>query len=404
MNPIIIAIIQVTLFLILPYYLVKLSKALHIEKILGGVIVCYFVGIVFANTKALYITDETTLEHIEELSKLTSEMSVVFAIPMLLMTCSMLDWLKYTGKITLSFGLCALSVLLMAMVMIYFFNTDAHLGKDAAVSVGMLSATFIGGTPNMAAIGATLDPSNNLFPVLNATDMFATGIYFLFLTSFAPIVFGWFLPKFKSTQKEEDTDSKLITNAEQEKKADYHFQWNWASIRPILMGLFVAVVVLGLSVGLGMLFPTTDGKMNNALVMLGLTTFGVVASFFTVVRNLKGVYEFAQYLLLVFAIAAGSMADFSAILEQGTSFILLTIFFLLSVIILHLIFCIILRIDRDTYLITFTASIFGPPFIGQMVQVLKNKEILAAGMAVASLGLALGNYIGILVAKIGVFI
>ena len=170
------------------------------------------------------------------------------------------------------------------------------------------------------------------------------------------------------------------------------------------MGLFVAVVVLGLSVGLGMLFPTTDGKMNNALVMLGLTTFGVVASFFTVVRNLKGVYEFAQYLLLVFAIAAGSMADFSAILEQGTSFILLTIFFLLSVIILHLIFCIILRIDRDTYLITFTASIFGPPFIGQMVQVLKNKEILAAGMAVASLGLALGNYIGILVAKIGVFI
>lgn len=398
MDPIIITIIQVVLLLFLPYFLVRISRTLKIEKILGGVMICYGVGIIFANIKGSLISDKETLDHVFEISKLTSEMSVVFAIPMLLMSCNMLDWLKYTGKITIAFALSIVSVLSMSMLMIYLFKDD--LPNQAHTVVGMLSSTFVGGTPNMAAVSKSLDPSGTLFVVLNATDTFATGLYFLFLVSVAPALFAWILPKFKSSQTEKPVNEAVLEQAIDE----YKFKWNWTSLKPILIGFGVSACILGLSVGLGMLFATADGKMNNTLVILGLTTFGAAASFITFVRELKGTYEFAQYLLLIFALAAGSLADFGAIVEYGVTFILITVFFLLAVIFLHILLCLIFRIDRDTFLITTTASIFGPPFIGQMVQVLNNREILAAGMAVASLGLALGNYIGILVAKIGALI
>ena len=57
-----------------------------------------------------------------------------------------------------------------------------------------------------------------------------------------------------------------------------------------------------------------------------------------------------------------------------------------------------MRIDRDTVLITSTASIFGPAFVGQIAQVLGNRHIVFGGMATGLVGYAIGNYLGIGVA------
>jgi uncharacterized membrane protein len=62
--------------------------------------------------------------------------------------------------------------------------------------------------------------------------------------------------------------------------------------------------------------------------------------------------------------------------------------------ILHLIFAYIFRIDTDTFLITSAAGIMSPPFIPSMVNVLGNKDILVPAMAVAIIGLAVGNVLG----------
>jgi len=55
----------------------------------------------------------------------------------------------------------------------------------------------------------------------------------------------------------------------------------------------------------------------------------------------------------------------------------------------------IFKIDADTVIITSTATIFGPAFIGQIAMSIKNKEIIFSGMIASMVGIALGNFLGV---------
>lgn len=56
------------------------------------------------------------------------------------------------------------------------------------------------------------------------------------------------------------------------------------------------------------------------------------------------------------------------------------------------------RIDADTVLITSTAAIFGPAFVGQVAVALRNKEVVLSGIITGLVGYAVGNYLGIFIA------
>ncbi len=58
----------------------------------------------------------------------------------------------------------------------------------------------------------------------------------------------------------------------------------------------------------------------------------------------------------------------------------------------------LLRLDRDTVLITSTAAIYGPAFVGSVAVALKNKEIVFSGIAASLIGIAAGNYLGLCIA------
>jgi len=51
-------------------------------------------------------------------------------------------------------------------------------------------------------------------------------------------------------------------------------------------------------------------------------------------------------------------------------------------------------------IITSTAGIFGPPFIGQVTSAINNKQIIASGMITGVAGLGIGNFYGIFIAKL----
>jgi uncharacterized membrane protein len=62
--------------------------------------------------------------------------------------------------------------------------------------------------------------------------------------------------------------------------------------------------------------------------------------------------------------------------------------------ILHFFLASLFKIDTDTILITSTAGIFGPPFVGPIAKALKNEEIIVSGITTGLVGYALGNYLG----------
>ena len=97
----------------------------------------------------------------------------------------------------------------------------------------------------------------------------------------------------------------------------------------------------------------------------------------------------------MFGVAVGMMSDFRSLLEDGGPYILYVALIFLFTILVQLILCKIFKIDRDTFIITTTAAIYGPVFIPQVAQALKNRAIILGGIAVSLIGLATGNYIGI---------
>lgn len=392
--PVVFIVLQIAILLLLPRGLMWLSRRLRIEKILGDVVLCYVVGMLFANTQWLVLPAGAVQEQLFATSKTTVEISVLLAIPMLLISMHLASWLRYTGKLLQAFLLGTFCMMLNGLVVSYAYR---DIVPQHAEATAMLVAVYTGGTPNMAAVGKVVDPSGTLFGILNAVEMFWGGLYFLFLTGLAPILYKKLLPPFRSRQSPQPENQDYIAEAQPHRT----LPWNAARLRALAVGLGAAVLVVALSVGLALLLPNHEGKLNEPVLMLALTSLGIGASLIRYLREQKGVYEFAQYLLLIFGLAAGSIADFSQVAQFGLDFVAIAVLCLVPGVLLHLLVCRLLGIDRDTHIIASAANIFGPPFIGQVASALNNKEIIAGGIAMGSLGLALGNYVGLLVAKLG---
>jgi uncharacterized membrane protein len=395
-------IIQLFIFFFLPAYLIRLSHRFKLDKVLSDIVICYGIGILLGNTKALWLfswanSPETkaTVDSIANATAETAEIaafaSVLLAMPMLLMLNNVTDWLKYTGKIIGVFFAGVLAAALGALAVAYFYRSaDLEAMPTAA---GMLTGVYTGGTPNMVAISKALNADDQLFIVLNATDTLCSGLYFFFLLGVGKAFFGLFLPKFKGIRTQADaTDSNEQT--------DYTFfdlKWTWACIQPILIATLLAIGAVLLSAAPALLIPDVKGEINQTILLLTLTTVGIALSFSPAVRNLKGVYAYAQYLLLIFGLGAGYMADFGQLISQGGSYLLFNALTFLTILVLHFLYALISRTDRESFMISSTATILGPPFVAQVSSAIKNKALLPVGIALSLLGLGIANYSGVLV-------
>ena len=131
------------------------------------------------------------------------------------------------------------------------------------------------------------------------------------------------------------------------------------------------------------------------IVILGITSLGIAASFHKKIRRLPHSYSTANYLLLVFALAMGSLANFDELRTASSELFFFCGIVVFGSVFLQYLFACIFKIDRDTAIIASTASIFGPAFIGPVANALGNKDIIAVGIALGLIGYAIGNYLGI---------
>ena len=162
------------------------------------------------------------------------------------------------------------------------------------------------------------------------------------------------------------------------------------------MNLFVSIalaaIVFGVSAGVVKLY---FGSIEISWLMLLLTLLSVVLSFVPRVRDLKMAFPVGEYLLLVFCVAIGMLSDFMTIYENSLTLLSFNMLFALVAISLHYLLAAIFKIDTDTVLITSTAAVFGPIFIGQVASAINNKSLIFSGMLTGLVGYAIGNFLGI---------
>ncbi|MEY3052709.1 MAG: hypothetical protein RLY31_2494 [Bacteroidota bacterium] len=367
--------LQALLVLALPFVFLRFFRDTRAADWLSPVVMCYLSGILLRNLTALAWDDTWSMNY--------AQGAVLLAIPLLLYSTDLPGWLKLARGTILGFGLMALSVLASAMVAAVLFHGSTD--QDTAVLSAMLAGVFIGGTPNLNMIGIAMEADGPTIVQLNAAEIACGGLYLLFLTSVAHRFFGIFLPSF---HQRHPAGTQLV-NPEPMKA----FSW-----RGVLAGLVLTVLILSSSAGVVWLI-WGDLEQTTALVLL-ISTMGVGASFVPAVRHWGGTYEAGEYLLLCFSVAIGLTADFSLIWRDGWFMVVYCGVVLLGAVVLHASLCRLFRIDRDTAIITSTAGIYGPAFIGQVASVIRNRYMVFSGISTALVGLSVANFLGVLSGKV----
>ena len=370
---------QIAILLFAPYFLTKLTHHFKTQNWLSPVLLCYALGIVLANIPGLHFD--------QNISKTASEATILLAIPLLLFATDLKGWFRYAKSTILSFGLCVFSGVLMSILMGIVFKNEVNESWKIA---GMMTGFFTGGAPNMNAIGIGLQAEESLIVYLNAADIICGGLLLIFLTSVAHQVLGFFLIDFQGVKNSDlNFQNKKILNEENilsNNKID------------LLKSIALAIAVLAASVGITFLIT---GEIKSAsLIILLLTTFSILASFSKKIRQLQGSFEMGEYLLYIFSIAIGLMANFGDILAESSSILTMMFAVMYGTFLLHLLLCYFFKIDRDTALVTAVASIYGPAFVGQVASVIGNRQLLFSGMATGLVGYAIGNFLGIGVAEL----
>jgi uncharacterized membrane protein len=351
-----------------------LSQKTKLVALLSPVVCSYMLGILIANIPGVTLN--------AEVSKMATEASVPLAIPLLLFGTDFLRWFRLAKSTVLSFSLIVFSVCLMSFVVsIGFKNVLPNFWQIG----GMLVGVYTGGTPNMTAIGLGLGVKEEIFILMNGADLILGAGYLLFILTIGTRLIGHFLPAFVFQNKVDDE----------------HVMITWDNLTRIhrCFNSFVLLILSGVILGISLLLSHLIYQKDEvAFIILVITTLGIAASFLPKIRSIPGSYEVGQYLLLVFCVGIGSQANIAELINGSWIYVLFFALVMFSSIILHLLLCKLFKIDRDTAIITSMAGIFGPPFVGPVASVLKNREIVVSGLTSGLVGYAIGNYLGMLMA------
>jgi len=388
------AVVQALIILLFPAVAMFLEKRVRFLGFLGSVVMCYLVGILLVNSRVLPISSTV--------AELFNGATVILAIPLLLYSTDFIKWMKVAKTTMFSFFLCIISVLLVSTTAAFVF--DGKTAEPSAKLSGMLVGVYTGGTANMNAIGVALGVGESTFPLVNGADVVFGGIYFLFLISVAQRLLTLFLPPFTaSVQKrkcnpgETDDGNEYVSQSGRFQKKDII-----PTSGAIILTLLICGVTFLAALGIKILFGMEE--LSGSLIILGITSLAIVFSFWKRIRRIEGASHAGNYLLLMFCVSIGTLADIMQIAQTGLIIFAYCGFVMVGAIVLHLILAAIFKIDADTVIITSTAAIFGPPFVAPIAGALKNRYILVSGLTTGLVGLALGNYLGIGLGKLLLFL
>ncbi len=352
--------------LITPLLLIRWQADGLMPEWLSAVVASYGLGVILG-TQPFYDFDT---RHILPVVA----MGIVLGLPLLIFSLRIEDSYRFAPKILLTFALSSLAAIIGSVLAAWYFLDTI---PDSWKAAGMLTGLQTGGTANLQALGLALDAPEYVL-ILQGADVIGGGIYLLLLISVLHRVFGWFLPPFREPRR-----------ARQEATVE---KTDKSYAKPLATGVLCAALAAGFAYWVG------GGAINDTVLIVTVTTLALGVSFTPQARNWRKSYPLGEYFLLVFCIGVGTLIDMSVLADRGLGLFQFYLLCFLTTIGLHWFLAWLFRIDRDTLMLATTAALYGPVFVAQVATAIKNRTLLAPGIAVSLLGFAVGNYLGLLVA------
>jgi len=366
-------------FILSPLLILRLCHRYSFINKIGAVVIAYVAGFVIGNTGLL-----TMIDGHARAQELLTMLTIPLAIPLLLFSMDIKKWTQIAGKTILSLVL-ALSAVIISVIAGFFIFRNQGIESLWDVS-GMLVGIYTGSTPNLAAIQIALGADETNYMIVVTYDLLIGAFHLLFVMTIAQRLFLSFLPAFSYI------DPSSGNTSQPDGDDPYWGLLKKNMALPLLKAFGVAAVIFGIGGAATLLVPKSS---QMTVVILIITTLGIVASLFPAIRKIDKSFELGMYLILIFSMVIASRADLRNIdfvAFMIAAYVALVVF---GSMLIQALLSWIFRIDADTYIITSTALITNPAVVLVVAGALKNREIVFSGLATAIFGLAIGNYLGI---------
>lgn len=374
-------ILIVAFYFAAPAFILRACKKIPLLKKVGSVAIAYILGILLGLSQLLP-------ENFFSIQDILTSITVPLAIPLLLFPSKVKDWFHLAEPTFKALMVGLFSVLFSVAIGYQIFKpaTDPEFWKVGGLLVGV----YTGGTPNLASLKVMLDVRPDTYLLVHSYDLIIGAFYFLFLITIGQRFFSYFLPSFKKSLKPLDLEAQ---NSEE----SYDVLFKKTAIWPIIKVFGLALLIVAISGGIAMLFPSSYLMI---VVILGISTFSILASLIPGVNKVEESFDLGMYLILVFSIVVASMVDLSNLAAPKFELLGYLSFVIFGSLIMQLIISKFTKTDTDTMIITSTALICSPPFVPVVCGALKNREILVPGITIGIIGYAVGNYLGFLMSEL----
>lgn len=270
-----------------------------------------------------------------------------------------------------------------------YFCVRHWLAPDAWKGFGALAGSWIGGTPNMAAVAGALETPPEHFGLAALAD---NTIYVVWL----PVLLGSkaFADRFNRwTRVADDRIEKMEEAAAQEVKE--------AKAPQMLDYVYLACIATGatwLAAALAPRIPEIEPILSTGTwKILLITTFGILLSL-TPARRLAGSHDLAMALVYVFVAGIGARASLAG-LGQAPAFLAGAFIWIL----VHGAFCLfgawLFRVDVHSAAIASAANVGGAAS-APVVAAAHRESLVPASILMALIGYALGNYMALVAAQL----
>ena len=378
-------------YLLAPYGVIILCRRSRTVARIGAILMMYLLGIVVGNL--LIYPFEGFSEKLFPLQDALSSVTIPLAMPLILFACNFRDWPAGKTLGSLLIGLVAV----VGVTVAGFFLFGGRIGGEAPAVAGMIVGVYTGGTPNLAAVKMMLGADEATYLLLNSFDLIVSFLYLTFLMAVGIRLSRKILP-FRNARQESGNAAAVQSGMARGETEMYRGVFSRKHRAGTLKAIGLAVLITG--TGLGLSFLTTGG-INMIVLILTLTTLSIAASFLPSVRSWEKSYDAGMYLVLVFSLVVASMVDVRAIdFSSGIWLLAYVAFVIFGSLLLQVLLARLFKVDADTAVITSVAMINSPLFVPMIAESMKNRRIIISGITVGIIGYAVGNYLGVLVARL----
>ncbi len=382
---ILITVVLTLVFCLTPALVLWLCRRFPLLGKVGPIMVLYAIGMIIGNLPVLPA-------EIKPLQDMIPNIMVPLAIPMMLFGCTF-----SRKELRLQVKLCAsgfLSVCIAVVVGYLFFGRHVEQGAQLG---GIMSGMYTGGMVNAAALQAIFRVDSENYILLSSYDIIISFLYLVFLISVGIPMFRRLYGEHKKEISQSDQE-EINRQIAKTKENPYRKLLSREGMRQLGKTLLLTIGIVAVSGGVALLLP--EGWFMVVFILL-ITTLGVVASFFPAVRKLDTSYDAGMYLIYIFSITIASMADFSNLqMEGGVNLLIFLTIAIFGSLLIHALFCRLMRVDADSMMVSSVSFINSPPFVPMTSAAMRNKNALVTGLAAGIVGYALGNHFGVLMAKL----